>query len=125
MPTRLIMKTPIESSGRMHSPAHPGEILREMYMVPLGVTVTKVADALGVTRKHVSAIVNGRAPVTPDMAGGRGGGCGPGPGRWGKLPGPSGPSVSRQEEKTKGKVLPTSPGHPKKCCGKSKPQRSV
>src|SRR5437588_12503750 len=68
MPTRLIMKTTIESSGRMHSPAHPGEILREMYMVPLGVTVTKVADALGVTRKHVSAIVNGRAPITPDMA---------------------------------------------------------
>jgi addiction module HigA family antidote len=62
------MKTTIESSGRMHSPAHPGEILKEMYMAPLGVTVTKVADALGVTRKHVSAIVNGRAPVTPDMA---------------------------------------------------------
>jgi len=52
----------------MHSPAHPGEILKEMYIAPLGVTVTKVADALGVTRKHVSAIVNGRAPVTPDMA---------------------------------------------------------
>ena len=62
------MKTIIESSGRMHRPAHPGEILKEMYMTPLGVTVTKAADALGVTRKHVSAIVNGRAPVTPDMA---------------------------------------------------------
>src|SRR5260370_42494648 len=68
MPTRLIMKTTIESSGQMHSPAHPGVIMKEMYMAPLGVTVTKVADALGVTRKHVSAIVNGRAPVTPDMA---------------------------------------------------------
>src|SRR5256885_16445727 len=85
MPTRLIMKTTIESSGRMHSPAHPGEILREMYMVPLGVTVTKVADALGVTRKHVSAIVNGRAPITPDMAGGAPGGVGPRAGGWGKL----------------------------------------
>ena len=62
------MKTTIEGSGQMHSPAHPGKILKEMYMTPLGVTVTKVADALGVTRKHVSAIVNGRAPVTPDMA---------------------------------------------------------
>ena len=62
------MKTIIESSGRMHSPSHPGEILKEMYITPLGVTVTKVADALGVSRKHVSAIVNGRAPVTPDMA---------------------------------------------------------
>ena|SRR6185437_11576246 len=62
------MKTTIESSGRMHSPAHPGEILRTMYMEPLEVTVTKAADALNVSRKHVSAIVNSRAPVTPDMA---------------------------------------------------------
>lgn len=62
------MKTTIESSGRMHKPAHPGEILREMYMAPLGVTITQTADALGVSRKHVSAIVNGRVPVSPDMA---------------------------------------------------------
>lgn len=62
------MKTTIESSGRMHSPAHPGAILAEMYMEPLKVTVTQAAEALGVSRKHVSAIVNGRAPVTPDMA---------------------------------------------------------
>jgi addiction module HigA family antidote len=62
------MKTTIESSGRMHNPAHPGEILKEMYMGPLGVTITQAADALGVSRKHVSAIVNGRAPVSPDMA---------------------------------------------------------
>src|SRR2546430_13629357 len=88
MPTRLIMKTTIESSGRMHSPAHPGEILREMYMVPLGVTVTKVADALGVTRKHVSAIVNGRAPITPDMAGRARGGVGPRARARGKFHGP-------------------------------------
>ena len=62
------MKTTIESSGRMHNPAHPGEVLKEMYMKPLGVSVTKAADALGVSRKHVSAIVNGRVSVTPDMA---------------------------------------------------------
>src|SRR5256886_17163764 len=91
MPTRLIMKTTIESSGRMHSPAHPGEILREMYMAPLGVTVTKVADALGVTRKHVSAIVNGRAPITPDMAARGPGGGGAGAGGWGKSGGPERP----------------------------------
>src|SRR2546430_10825732 len=88
MPTRLIMKTTIESSGRMHSPAHPGEILREMYMVPLGVTVTKVADALGVTRKHVSAIVNGRAPITPDMAVRLAGGVGAEPEDLGNLQAP-------------------------------------
>jgi addiction module HigA family antidote len=52
----------------MHNPSHPGEILRELYLEPMGVTITQAADALGVSRKHVSAIVNGRAPVTPDMA---------------------------------------------------------
>jgi addiction module HigA family antidote len=52
----------------MHNPAHPGEILRELYLVPLDVSITQAAKALGVTRKHVSAIVNGRAPITPDMA---------------------------------------------------------
>lgn len=62
------MKTTIKSSGRMHNPAHPGEILKTMYMEPLGVSITQAADALGVSRKHVSAIVNGRASVTPDMA---------------------------------------------------------
>lgn len=62
------MKITIESSGRMHSPAHPGEILAEMYMEPLKVTVTQTAEALRVSRKHVSAIVNGHAAVTPDMA---------------------------------------------------------
>ena len=52
----------------MHAPTHPGEILRELYLKPLGITVTQAAKALGVSRKHVSAIVNGRSPVTPDMA---------------------------------------------------------
>jgi addiction module HigA family antidote len=62
------MKTIIESSGRMHNPAHPGKILKEMYIGPLGVTITQTADALGVSRKHVSGIVNGRVHVSPDMA---------------------------------------------------------
>ncbi len=53
---------------RMPSPAHPGEILRELYLKPLGLTITQAAAALGVTRKHVSAIANSRAPATPDMA---------------------------------------------------------
>lgn len=53
---------------KMHNPAHPGEILRELYLDPLGVTITQAAKALGVSRKHVSAIVNGRTSVTPDMA---------------------------------------------------------
>jgi addiction module HigA family antidote len=58
----------ITKAKTMHSPAHPGEILRELYLKPMHVTITQAAEALGVSRKHVSAIVNGRVPVTPDMA---------------------------------------------------------
>jgi addiction module HigA family antidote len=53
--------------GPMHSPSHPGEILRELYLKPMRVSITEAAAALGVSRKHFSAIVNARAPVTPDM----------------------------------------------------------
>jgi antitoxin HigA-1 len=52
----------------MFNPAHPGEILRNLYLAPLGVSITTAADALGVSRKHVSEIVNGHAPVSADMA---------------------------------------------------------
>ena len=52
----------------MHNPAHPGEVLLDLYLKPLGVSITATADAFGVTRKHVSEIVNGRAPVSADMA---------------------------------------------------------
>jgi len=62
------MATITKAATTMHSPSHPGEILSEMYLKPMGVSITKAADALGVSRKHVSAIVNGRSPVTPDMA---------------------------------------------------------
>ena len=50
------------SSPRM-SRFPPRVPLKEMYMGPLGVTITQTADALGVSRKHVSAIVNGRVAV--------------------------------------------------------------
>ncbi|HEX9626408.1 MAG TPA: HigA family addiction module antitoxin [Acidiferrobacterales bacterium] len=62
------MSTTTEKYSRMHNPAHPGEVLREMYLKPLEVSVSRAARALGVTRKHLSNIVNGHATVTPDMA---------------------------------------------------------
>ena len=52
----------------MHNPPHPGEILRELCIEPLGITVTDAADALGVSRKTLSAILNGRAGISPEMA---------------------------------------------------------
>jgi antitoxin HigA-1 len=62
------MATTTRKPAHMHKPAHPGEILRELYLEPMSVRITQAAEALGVSRKHVSAIVNGRASVTPDMA---------------------------------------------------------
>src|ERR1700752_3640023 len=53
---------------RMHSPPHPGEILRTACLEPLGLTVTDAAAALGVSRKTLSAILNGRAGISPEMA---------------------------------------------------------
>jgi antitoxin HigA-1 len=48
--------------------AHPGEIVREECLKPLGLTVTAAAEALGVTRKALSDLLNGHTGVSPDMA---------------------------------------------------------
>ena len=53
---------------QMYDPPHPGEILRELCLEPLGLTVTRAAEALGVSRKTLSAILNGRAGISPEMA---------------------------------------------------------
>lgn len=52
----------------MYNPPHPGEILRELCLEPLEITVTDAAAALGVSRKTLSAILNGRAGISPEMA---------------------------------------------------------
>jgi len=62
------MKTTTEKSMVMQNPPHPGEILREFCLEPLDLTVTAAADALGVSRKTLSAILNGRAGISPEMA---------------------------------------------------------
>jgi antitoxin HigA-1 len=52
----------------MHNPPHPGEILRELCLEPLDISVTQAARALGVTRKALSELLNGRSGVSPSMA---------------------------------------------------------
>lgn len=52
----------------MHNPAHPGEILKELMIEPLGLSVTDTARHLGVSRKTLSKVLNGRSAVTPEMA---------------------------------------------------------
>jgi addiction module HigA family antidote len=52
----------------MFNPPHPGEGLREDVIMALGLTVTETAKALGISRKTLSEIVNGKSPITPEIA---------------------------------------------------------
>ncbi len=52
----------------MYNPPHPGEVLRQLCLEPLNLTVTAAARSLGVSRKALSGIVNGRVGVSPLMA---------------------------------------------------------
>ncbi|MEW6229676.1 MAG: HigA family addiction module antitoxin [Bacillota bacterium] len=53
---------------RTRPPTHPGGILKRHYLEPLSLSVSTVAEALGVSRKTLSKIVNERGAVTPEMA---------------------------------------------------------
>lgn len=52
----------------MHNPPHPGEIIKELCLEPLALSVTAAANALGVSRKTLSSIINGKAGISPEMA---------------------------------------------------------
>lgn len=52
---------------RMHNPPHPGEILKEDVLPELGLTVGQFAAHLGVSRPHLSKVLNGRAGITAEM----------------------------------------------------------
>ena len=53
---------------RMHNPPHPGKIIKGLCLDPLGLSVTEAAKGLGISRKTLSAILNGRAGISPEMA---------------------------------------------------------
>lgn len=52
----------------MHNPPHPGEVIRELCLEPLELSVTEAAEGLGVSRKTLSAILNAHAGISPEMA---------------------------------------------------------
>jgi antitoxin HigA-1 len=52
----------------MFDPPHPGELIREACLKPLGLSVTDAAKGLGVTRKTLSDLLNGHSGVSPEMA---------------------------------------------------------
>jgi addiction module HigA family antidote len=51
-----------------YNPPHPGENIKEFCVEPLNINVTEAARALGVTRKTLSALLNGRSGISPEMA---------------------------------------------------------
>jgi addiction module HigA family antidote len=52
----------------MKNPPHPGRIVKQDCVEPLGLTITEAARALGVTRQALNNLVNGKAGVSPEMA---------------------------------------------------------
>ena len=52
----------------MHNPPHPGEVIKELCIEPLGISVTDAAKALGVSRKTLSSIINRKSGISPEMA---------------------------------------------------------
>ena len=52
----------------MNNPPHPGGIVRRQCLEPLGLSVTRAAKGLGVTRQALSDLVNGHAGVSTEMA---------------------------------------------------------
>ena len=52
----------------MKKPPHPGRVIRNACLEPLGLTVTAAARVLGVARPTLSNILNGRAGISPEMA---------------------------------------------------------
>ena len=52
----------------MKNPPHPGGVVRRQCIEPLGLTITKAAAALGVTRTTLSELVHGKRGISPEMA---------------------------------------------------------
>ncbi len=56
------------SAMSMAAPPHPGSVVRELCLDPLGLSVTRAAKGLGVSRKALSELLNGHSGISPEMA---------------------------------------------------------
>ncbi len=52
----------------MKNPPHPGRLIRDACLEPLGLSVTDAAQILGVARKSLSAVLNEKSAISPEMA---------------------------------------------------------
>ncbi len=53
---------------RMHNPPHPGEILKGLWLDPMGINITQAAKAIGVSPKTLFEIINKKGSIMPEMA---------------------------------------------------------
>lgn len=53
---------------QMHNPAHPGQVIKKLYLEPLGLSITRFAEHLHVDRKTISRIINGQSSISLEMA---------------------------------------------------------
>ena len=58
----------IEQEPRVYPPVHPGEMLREEWLEPLGMNANQLANALGIARQNVYDVVNEKRSVSAEMA---------------------------------------------------------
>ncbi|MCB9517687.1 MAG: HigA family addiction module antidote protein [Gemmatimonadales bacterium] len=78
MPTKSKSRTTTSDAGALslvqrrlpthRPPTHPGEMLREEFLVPLGITQSAFALQLGVSFPRLNEVINGKRAVTPDTA---------------------------------------------------------
>jgi addiction module HigA family antidote len=52
----------------MYDPPHPGRLVRQECIEPLGLTITDAAERLGVTRQALNNVVNGKSGISAEMA---------------------------------------------------------
>lgn len=53
---------------KMYNPPHPGEIIKGLWLEPMDVSITEAAQAMGISRKTLSKIINGHGRITPEIA---------------------------------------------------------
>jgi antitoxin HigA-1 len=61
-------RRPPHLSWPVRRPPHPGEFLHTRYLAPLGISQTDLAATLGISRRRVNEMINGRRGITPDTA---------------------------------------------------------
>lgn len=58
----------LDRSKMTRRPSHPGAVIKGLYLEPAGISIAALAAHIGVSRKTLSKIINGRGSVTPDMS---------------------------------------------------------